>query len=166
MFLRLAIIEELDTIWGIIQDAIEQRKKDGSDQWQNGYPNEKTIADDIQNKFGYVLIENDVIIAYAAIIFGEEPNYKEIEGKWLSDDKYTVVHRVATAKEHKGKGIATALFKQIETLSMHNHLFSIKVDTNFDNIPMLRILEKLNYTYCGEIFFSGASRKAFEKLLK
>lgn len=30
---------------------------------------------------------------------------------------------------------------------------SIKVDTNFDNIPMMKILDKLRYTYCGEIFF-------------
>jgi hypothetical protein len=31
---------------------------------------------------------------------------------------------------------------------------------------MLRILEKLNYTYCGEVMFGGAPRMAFEKLLK
>ena len=30
---------------------------------------------------------------------------------------------------------------------------------------MLRILEKLSYTYCGEIIFGGAPRKAFEKVL-
>jgi len=28
---------------------------------------------------------------------------------------------------------------------------------------MKKILDKLRYTYCGEIFFSGASRKAYEK---
>jgi hypothetical protein len=30
---------------------------------------------------------------------------------------------------------------------------------------MLKILDKLNYTYCGEIFFSGAPRKAYEKVI-
>jgi GNAT superfamily N-acetyltransferase len=166
MFLRLAIIEELDTIWGIIQDAIEQRKKDGSDQWQNGYPNKQTLIDDIQNGYGYVLIEDDIIVAYSAIIFGIEPNYIDIKGKWLSDDKYVAVHRVATSEKYKGKGIATQLFNLIEELSINNNTYSIKVDTNFDNAAMLRILEKLSYTYCGEIFFSGATRMAFEKLLK
>ena len=48
MVLRLAKIEEVAIIWEILQDAIAQRKKDGSDQWQNGYPNEQTVEDDIQ----------------------------------------------------------------------------------------------------------------------
>jgi GNAT superfamily N-acetyltransferase len=165
MILRLATVTEVDIIWNILQDAIAQRKNDGSDQWQNGYPNKQTIINDIQNGFGYVLVENNTIIAYTAIIFGIEPAYKEIKGAWLSNDNYTVVHRVATSKDFKGKGIATQLFLLIEELSISNNVFSIKVDTNFDNGPMLRILEKLNYTYCGEIFFSGSSRMAFEKLL-
>ena len=165
MILRQATITESDTIWEILQEAIAQRKSDGSDQWQNGYPNEQTVKEDIQDGFGYVLVENNIIIAYAAIIFGIEPAYNEIKGSWLSNDNYTVVHRVATSKNFKGKGIATQLFLLIEGLSINNDIFSIKVDTNFDNTPMLRILEKLNYSYCGEIFFSGAPRMAYEKLL-
>jgi hypothetical protein len=54
----------------------------------------------------------------------------------------------------------------IEDLCVSRNVYSIKVDTNFDNIPMLRILEKLKYTYCGEVYFRGASRKAYEKELK
>ena len=72
---------------------------------------------------------------------------------------------MATAEAVKGKGVATQLFILIEELSRSKGIFSIKVDTNFDNQPMLRILEKLSYTYCGEIFFGGATRMAFEKLL-
>jgi len=165
MTLRLASINELDAIWNIIKQAIAQRKKDGSDQWQNGYPNELTIKDDIQNAVGYVLVENNIIVTYAAIIFGIEPAYNEIKGSWLTNDKSAVVHRVATSEDYKGKGIATKLFLLIEDLCIKNNVFSIKVDTNFDNAPMLRILEKLNYTYCGEIFFIGAPRMAFEKIL-
>lgn len=165
MNLRLAEISELDTIWDILQDAIAQRKRDGSQQWQQGYPNRESVTKDIQEGCGYVVVENEKIAAYAAIIFGVEPNYAEITGKWLSDGDYTVVHRVATAEAAKGKGVATHLFHLIEELCLSKGIFSIKVDTNFDNRPMLRILEKLNYTYCGEIFFSGATRMAFEKLL-
>lgn len=165
MILRKASLEDLDAIWEILQDAIAQRKKDGSTQWQDGYPNPASIREDINNGFGYVLVEEDRIIAYAAIIFGIEPAYEAIQGKWLSNNPYVVVHRVATAEHFKGKGIATQLFLLIEALSIQNKVFSIKVDTNFDNKPMLRILEKLNYTYCGEVFFRGSSRKAFEKLL-
>jgi GNAT superfamily N-acetyltransferase len=165
MNLRPAKLSELDTIWEILQDAIAQRKRDGSEQWQQGYPNLETVTKDIQDGYGYVVEEDEEVVAYAAIIFGVEPNYAKITGKWLSEGDYAVVHRVATAEAVKGKGVATQLFILIEELSRSKGIFSIKVDTNFDNQPMLRILEKLSYTYCGEIFFGGATRMAFEKLL-
>lgn len=165
MVLRKADTSDTIRIWKILEQAIEQRKQDGSDQWQNGYPNEQTVQNDIAEGIGYVLIENDQIIAYAAIIFGIEPAYTEIKGKWLSNDDYVVVHRVATSNEVKGRGIATQLFRMIEDLAIREKVFSIRVDTNFDNIPMLKILDRLDYTYCGEIFFNGASRKAYEKTI-
>lgn len=166
MILRKATFSEQSIIWTILQQAIQQRKEDGSDQWQNGYPNEQTVHDDVTHGYAYVLVDHDVIIAYAAIIFGIEPAYNDIKGRWLTNDDYVVVHRVATSNAVKGKGVATHLFKEIERLSMEQKVSSIKVDTNFDNVPMIKILDKLNYIYCGEIFFSGAPRKAYEKVLQ
>jgi hypothetical protein len=166
MKLGKADISDITSIWEILQQAIEQRRQEGSEQWQNGYPNQQTVFDDITNGYGYVITENAVIIAYAAIIFGIEPAYNEIEGQWLTNGDYVAVHRVATSNSVKGKGVATKLFKLLEDLSIEHNVFSIKVDTNFDNIPMLKILKKLDYSYCGEIFFNGAPRKAFEKVLK
>lgn len=166
MILRKATFAELPAIWEILQQAIKQRKQDGSQQWQNGYPNEQTIRNDMMNEYAHILLENDVIVAYVAIIFGVEPAYEQIVGKWLTNDKYLVVHRVATANAAKGKGIATQLFQLLEKVATEQNVFSIKVDTNFDNIPMLKILEKLNYTYCGEVYFDNSARKAFEKVLQ
>jgi hypothetical protein len=165
MILRKAGFSEISVIWEILQQAIVQRRQDGSEQWQNGYPNEQTVQDDIANGYGYVLTEGNVVIAYAAIIFGVEPAYNEIDGAWLTNGDYAVVHRVATSNAVKGKGVATSMFQMIEELSVRHQVFSIKIDTNFDNIPMLKILERLDYSYCGEIFFGGAPRKAFEKVL-
>ena len=165
MILRKAKYSEAPVIWNILQEAIEQRKQDGSDQWQQGYPNEHTVHDDITNGYAYVLVDQEVVVAYAAIIFGIEPAYNDIKGQWLTNDDYVVVHRVATSNAVKGKGIATQLFSMIEDLCLQHNVYSIKVDTNFDNIPMLKILDKLNYTYCGEVFFGGANRKAYEKVI-
>ena len=165
MILRKATFLESSVIWEILQQAIERRKQDGSEQWQNGYPNEQTVHDDISHGYAYVLVDNDEIVAYAAIIFGIEPAYNDINGRWLTHGDYVAVHRVATSNAVKGKGVAAYIFKQIEELCMEKKVFSIKVDTNFDNIPMLKILDRLNYMYCGEIFFSGAPRKAYEKVI-
>ena len=165
MNLRKANHSEIPAIWEILQQAIEQRRLDGSQQWQDGYPNPETIANDIKNGHGFVLIDNEEVIAYAAIIFEPEPAYEEIVGKWLTNGEYVVIHRVAVSNTVKGKGIATRLFQLIEQLSIENKVYSIKVDTNFDNIPMLKIMDRLDYTYCGEVFFRGSARRAYEKVL-
>lgn len=166
MLLRKAKSSETETIWQILQDAIEQRRLDGSTQWQNGYPNPQVIQEDMSKGYAYVLELNEEIAAYVAIIFDEDPNYNTIDGAWLTEGDYVNVHRVATAKKLKGQGIATKLFKMIETLCLENGIYSIKVDTNFDNIPMLKIMDRLGYTYCGEVLINGDPRKAFEKVLK
>ncbi len=163
--LRKAEDSDIQVIWKIIQQAIERRKKDGSEQWQNGYPNKESIKDDIENGVGFVYEQEENIVAYAAIIFDIEAAYEIIEGKWKSSGKYAVVHRVAVSNDFAGKGIATALFLEIENLVKSQNYFVIKVDTNFDNVPLLKILEKLKYEYCGKVYFRGSERKAFEKIL-
>jgi len=166
MILRKADTTEAQAIWTILQQAIEQRKQDGSKQWQDGYPNLQTVMDDIAKGYAHVLVDETGIIAYAAIIFDIEPAYTAIQGKWLSNGDYMVVHRVATSNAAKRKGLGTLLFKKLEEICLEKKVPSIKVDTNFDNVPILKILERLDYTYCGEVFFRGSARKAFEKIIE
>lgn len=163
--LRKAEIEDRDIIWNIIQQAIERRRKDGSDQWQQGYPNLGTVENDIAKGFGYVLTVNDEVAVYAALLLNDEPAYSTIEGAWLSDGEFVVVHRVAVDEKFAGQGLTKKLFDHIEDFTREQGIQSIKVDTNFDNIAMLKILESKGYSYCGEVFLAGGMRKAFEKII-
>ena len=162
---RKASVSEVPQIWEIIQQAIVRRKNDGSQQWQDGYPNEDVIKQDITKGIGYVLIDDNIVAGYAAIVFNDEPAYEQLKGTWLTNGDFAVVHRVAISDDYLGKGLAQKIFIFVEDLAKGNNIFSIKVDTNFDNIPMLKILQKLGYTYCGEVTFRGSFRKAFEKTL-
>lgn len=164
--LRLAQSFDQTKIWEILQFAILKRKNEGSLQWQNGYPNPETVQNDIQQGIGYVLEIDEKIAAYVAVIFDKEPNYEIETVAWLTTGNYAVVHRVAVSEEFIGQGIAKKLFIALEDLVKSKDFFSIKVDTNFDNIPMLKIFEKLGYQYCGEVLANGSPRQAFEKVLQ
>jgi RimJ/RimL family protein N-acetyltransferase len=76
-----------------------------------------------------------------------------------------VFHRVAIAQEFLGKGIAKILMQEIENFAKTHSIKSIKADTNFDNQAMIAIFEKLHYVYCGEVYFRGSARRAYEKIL-
>jgi hypothetical protein len=63
---RKATTTEIPQIWIILQQAIARRKADGSNQWQDGYPNPEVILNDIKNA-GYVLLEDEDIVGYVAL---------------------------------------------------------------------------------------------------
>jgi GNAT superfamily N-acetyltransferase len=162
---RKAIQEEKAAIWSLLQQAIKRRKEDGSNQWQDGYPNEAIVANDIKNALGYVLIDQEKIIGYSAIIINNEPEYEKIIGKWITNNDFVVVHRIVIAEEYLGQGLSKTILKHIEDFALKNKINSIKVDTNFDNFAMMKVFESLGYVYCGEVFFRGSPRRAYEKVL-
>jgi GNAT superfamily N-acetyltransferase len=162
---RRAKISEVSTIWDILQHAILRRKVDGSNQWQDGYPNTNVLQKDIEKEAGFVLTEDETIIGYCAIVINDEPEYERIEGNWLTNNDFVVFHRLAIASSYLGKGCAKIIFQFIEDFAIQNKIYSVKADTNFDNLAMLHLFELMDYTYCGEVYFRGSPRKAFEKVL-
>ena len=163
---RNAIIEDKNSIWTIIQQAILRRKADGSNQWQDGYPNDQSIKNDITNQFGFVLVDNEKIVGYCAVIVNYEPAYDDIEGKWLTNDDFVVIHRIAIDENYLGQGLSGKIIENVENFAKEQNIYSVKVDTNFDNPAMMRIFEKHGYQYCGEVYFRGSARRAYEKVLK
>ncbi len=153
-------------IWEMLSDAIQRRKADGSKQWQDGYPNPEVVKVDLDKGYGYIMTEDDKVVAYCALMINDEPAYAELQGKWLSDGDFVVFHRVAVAQSHLGRGISKQMLKYIEQFALENNIYSIKADTNYDNAAMLALFEKSGYQYCGEVNFRGSSRKAFEKVLQ
>lgn len=162
---RKANLSEIAPIWEILQQAIQRRKEDGSNQWQDGYPNPDVIQKDIQKGEGFVLVDGEIIIGYSAVIINDEPAYSGIEGEWLTNGDFVVIHRVAISEDYLGKGLAKMIVGYVEDFAIQNNIHSVKADTNFDNIPMMKIFENLGYTLCGEVYFRGGARKAYEKVL-
>jgi RimJ/RimL family protein N-acetyltransferase len=162
---RKAKISEIPPIWDILQLAIQRRKEEGSDQWQDGYPNPEVVQKDIEKGAGFVLTDGEIIVGYCAILINDEPEYSKIEGKWLTNEDFVVFHRVAISENYLGKGCAQKMIGFIEDFASNNNIYSVKADTNFDNIGMIKVFEKLGYTFCGNVYFRGGQRKAYEKVL-
>jgi RimJ/RimL family protein N-acetyltransferase len=162
---RKAKISEIPPIWDILQLAIQRRKEEGSDQWQDGYPNPEVVQKDIEKGEGFVLTDGETIVGYSAVLINDEPQYAKIEGKWLTNDDFVVFHRVAISETYLGNGCAQKMIGFIENFARNNNIYSVKADTNFDNVGMIKVFEKLGYRFCGEVYFRGGQRKAYEKVL-
>lgn len=160
-----AQVTDISGIWDIIAAAILRRKQEGSEQWQDGYPNLAQIENDIAQAYGFVFKIDNEIVAYAALIPKDEPAYKNIEGEWCTSGEFLVVHRIAVASRYLGKGLAKKMMMEAEHYARVLDLGSIRVDTNYDNAAMLGILKNLDYVYCGKVSMRGKERLAFEKAL-
>lgn len=139
--------------------------REGKHQWDESYPTRDHIETDVKNGTGHVMLMVGRIVAYGALVFTGEPVYANINGSWLTEQPYVVLHRLAVAEEMKGHGIGRLFIKEVEKLALEAGIHSFKVDTNYDNSRMLRLLEKTGFTFCGDITYPQGSRRAYEKLL-
>ena len=78
---------------------------------------------------------------------------------------YVVLHRLAVADGEKCRGVATEFLRRTASLARRRGTPAFRVDTNFDNRPMLHLMEKEHFAYCGKIRCRNGERLAFEKRL-
>ncbi|MGL5633965.1 MAG: GNAT family N-acetyltransferase [Sarcina sp.] len=169
MKFRKATIKDIMRIMNIIDEAKKSLKNNNVDQWQNGYPNEETIEQDIKNQESYVMTDmDDEVLGTAMISFRGEPTYIDItQGKWLTNEAFCVIHRIAIKENLKGRNLARDMFNFIAELCNEKEIRSIKIDTHNDNKSMIKCLDKSGFVYCGIIYVcDGSQRVAFEKVLR
>ncbi|MGL5318373.1 MAG: GNAT family N-acetyltransferase, partial [Bacteroidales bacterium] len=160
---RHTIQSDIPQIMHIIRQAQSYFKSKGIDQWQNGYPNSEALTKDIELGHSYVFLQHDHIIATAMISFDGEPTYDQIEGAWLNNEPYAVVHRIAVENGLKGKNVAGRIFNIVRDMCHDKDISNMRVDTHRDNQSMQRVLEKWGFTYCGIIYLrDGSERLAYQ----
>ena len=169
MKIRLANVNDIEKIIKVIDDAKLYLRSQNSLQWNlpDGYPNKETMLNDINNQNCYILENNEAIIGTMTIIIGDDENYYEIDGKWLTSRPYAQIHRIAIKNEYHHQKLGVYMLMQAEKIIKEKAISSIKIDTHKANIPMIKTLEELGYTYCGEIVLKRTKednlRNAYEK---
>ena len=159
--IQKATLSQLSQIMAVYETARCFMAKTGNpDQWGMAYPPEDMIRQDILNGKSYVNLEDDHIRAVFYFAVEEDPTYGYIEGAWLNDAPYGVIHRIAV--DGSGRGVAAECFAFAEQLCGN-----LRIDTHEKNIPMQRCLAKNGFTRCGTIYLEdGDPRIAYQKVIK
>ncbi|MDO4544164.1 MAG: GNAT family N-acetyltransferase [Clostridia bacterium] len=167
--IRRAVSADVVTIMSILDEAKDFMRMQGFSQWTRDYPAACLVELDIELNCGYVLIEDDAVCAYGALSQRIEPCYASIDGKWLSDLPYAVIHRLAVASSKRGQGAAVRFIGGMELIAKSKGILSLRTDTHRSNVIMLHLLEKLGFVRCGIVEYedipNDKTRVAFEKLL-
>ena len=146
MIKRIANENDIAQIMEIVENAKSYMKENKINQWSENYPNEDVFLTDLK--------ENRLYVA-------------EIDGKWLIDGKYGVIHRIAVNPDYKSQNVAKNLLDFFENKLKELNYDSIRVDTHKDNKSMLRFIEKNGFQKCGIVYIRKTDERiAFEKPLK
>lgn len=148
---RLAIKEDGAEIQKIFEDAKDLFAKEKFFQWSGDYPSIIDFKNDLINNIVIVYELNKVVCGCATILLQPDKNYNVINGKWLNDNEYISIHRIATKKNYYNMGVATSLFKECERIALTKKINNIRIDTHKLNIHMRSLLNKLGYKECGVI---------------
>lgn len=151
--IKLVPINDMPDILNITEQAKKLLKKNGSQQWQQGYPNEECYIEYIKKEQLYGIYENNKLVAFGAYLIGIDNNYIEIQGKWSIpvNDKDMSIHTIAVSENHHGKKYGQKILEYGIEYARQKGCISVKVDTHKNNIPMQKIIEKTGFIYKGII---------------
>lgn len=157
-FIRKATLQDADTIVTLFNLSRQKMKEIGNEtQWTDLYPDYIDVEEDVNKDQGYVLCNENEILAYFAFVIGEDKTYAYIEnGKWNYNETYGTLHRLAS--NQKENNIFMDVFNFAKT-----KIDYIRSDTHANNKIMLRNLQKNGFTYCGTIYVeNGTPRDAYD----
>ena len=156
---RKATLDDLSEIEKIYEGARAFMRETGNPtQWGTAYPSRDVILSDIEK--GELYVAYDAVIE-AVFVFceGDDPEYKSLDGKWLSDRPSRAVHRVASA------GLRRGILSYVMNFCF-SHCESIKIDTHRDNTVMQKALERYGFSPCGTVFIKGAGERTAYQMIK
>lgn len=141
MYIRKALMQDIEYIEEIYTAAKKFMRENGNkNQWSDPkYLDYDMIREDILSQNLYVCIKNDEILGVFLYFIGDDPMYSYIEaGQWKNEDRYGVVHKIATKRGTKGIGKLCLdwAFSDCKNL---------RIDTHKNNIPMQNLLKKMRF---------------------
>lgn len=155
--IRRANKEDIKFIIPIYEAAKKKMRADGNlHQWSDKYPDEETLLNDITRNELYITYDDEGIYGIFMLSFSGEDTYKEIQGAWLNDEPYAVIHRIASLGNGKNL-LKDAIDFTFEKTN------NIRIDTHEDNNIMRTLLKKLGFFYTGIIHLkNGDERRAYQ----
>ena len=162
MQIRNAAIEDLPDIRKIYDAAKVYMDASGNpNQWAAGYPPEEFLRQDIELSRLYVCEEGGELHGVFLFAVMDDPTYHIIDGAWLNDETYGVIHRIAS--DGTKKGIFQTVLEFCYEKMAEQNVTNLRIDTHADNKTMQYLVGKCGFKRCGIIYLgNGSPRIAYQ----
>ena len=113
LIFRRAEPEDLPRLLNLYLGSIALMRLQGIDQWDDVYPSEDVLAQDIANRDLYVLEDDDGLAASVVLNEEQEPQYRYVDWRYHTGNIGTI-HRLCVDAGHRGKGCGKKIARMAE----------------------------------------------------
>ncbi|MCP4440313.1 MAG: GNAT family N-acetyltransferase [Aureispira sp.] len=123
-------------------------------QWYDFYPPVSTIQQDIEEQTLFVLQNNTDLMGVMVLNEVQFKGYEEVDWQHQGD-RILVIHRIAVAPQHQGKGYARKLLQFAENHAKKHNYTAIRLDAYSQNSRLLKFYTRMDYQRTKEVIFLG-----------
>ncbi|WP_060874473.1 GNAT family N-acetyltransferase [Myroides odoratus] len=159
--IRQIAASDMNEIVKVLRQVKQDMYSKGIDQWDEHYPNEKTIQEDLDKKQAYIYSENGEVLAYMVINQEYDIEYNDLN--WSTSTPFIVIHRLFVKPTAQGKGISSQMIQYVEQYAIENNYASIRFDAYALNNTANAVYLKKGYTLVGTVQFRKGVFNCYEK---
>ena len=165
MIYSKATKEQIKEVFSVFSAAINNMENQEIHQWDEIYPDQAIIAEDITKNQMYIgMIDGKIAVCF---VLSEECDEEYKNGKWQwPDSKFCVIHRLCVNPQFQNQGIATQTMEYIEELCKKAGYDSIRLDCFTENPYSLKLYDKAGYSVVGYANWRKGRFELREKLIK
>lgn len=157
--------ERIDAVMELIARAINRLNELGIPQWDEIYPDRKTLERDIGEGSLFGMIVDGNLAAIVALNHFQDAEYSQVD--WSIDDpRPLVVHRLCVDPAYQGLGLAKEAVAFAERTATERGCASIRLDAFTLNPISLSLYRSLGFADRGVVRFRKGLFVCFERLTR
>ena len=162
---RSAREEDLPAVLDIFFGAVRLMRSKGIGQWDELYPDQAILSEDICRKEMF-LLEDDGVPVSAFVLNGEQmEEYNAVP--WIfSGQNVRVIHRLCVDASKQGRGLGKLSLLCAEEILRGRGCGVVRLDAYSKNPAALRLYESSGYRRAGEAVFRNGLFYCYEKKLR
>ncbi len=163
MTLRLAQTKDVQTVAAIFRRAVADMCDRFIFQWDDIYPSEEMLRQDIDNGDMYLLCDSAKIVG--VIVINEDQYEEYSQGCWKCNVPAVVVHRFCIDPPCQHQGYGKHAMQLAHIMLKERGYQSVRLDVFSQNPHALNLYESLGYIQVGRVEFRKGLFYLFEKSL-
>ena len=146
------LASEIDSIIALTKACGENLRDNGIDQWDENYPDLKSIENDIITQTLFTYKVKNKIVGIVVLNEIQDEEYKEIDWITPKDSKNIIIHRLAVLPNYQGRGIAKKIMDFAEEFAIKNKYDSVRLDTFSQNPRNQKFYLNRGYHKLGTVY--------------